>query len=153
MNQIAGKRIIEATPAEGYFPEGHYLVGNRIPRDYFVTSGIGESDITIHAGSYHLALKNAGIEMCNIITYSSILPGIAREIEKPRGLTHGSVMESIMAVSTAEKGGRATWGSSTAGSSTGTPATNTADWCASTTATTAKGTYGKTSPPASMSFT
>ena len=35
------------------------LVGNRIPKDYFVTSGIGESDITVHAGSYHLALKSA----------------------------------------------------------------------------------------------
>lgn len=50
------------------------LVGNRIPRDYFVTKGTGQSDITIHAGSYHLALKKANIEMCNIMTYSSILP-------------------------------------------------------------------------------
>ena len=110
MNQIAGKRIIENDPFHNNFTETHYLVGNRIPRDYFVTSGSGESDITIHAGSYHLALKNAGIEMCNIITYSSILPGIAREVEKPPGLIHGSVMESIMAVSTAEKGDRATAG-------------------------------------------
>ena len=53
------------------------LVGNRIPKDFFVTTGTGESDLTIHAGSYHLALKNAGIEMCNIMTYSSILPNIA----------------------------------------------------------------------------
>ena len=45
------------------------LVGCRIPKDYFVTKGHGESDITVHAGSYHLALKEAGIEMCNIMTY------------------------------------------------------------------------------------
>jgi len=86
------------------------LTGNRIPKDFFITSGVGESDITIHAGSYHLALKDAGIEMCNIMEYSSILPAIAKEIEKPKNLVHGSVLESIMAVSHAEKGKRATAG-------------------------------------------
>ena len=59
------------------------LTGQRIPKDYFVTKGKGESDITVHAGSYHLALREAGIEMCNIMTYSSILPSIATEIERP----------------------------------------------------------------------
>lgn len=86
------------------------LVGNRIPKDYFVTMGKGESDITIHAGSYHLALKDASIEMCNIMTYSSILPGISTRIEKPQKLSHGAVMESIMAVCHANKGERATSG-------------------------------------------
>ena len=85
------------------------IIGNRIPKDYFVTKGHGESDITIHAGSYHLALKSAGIERCNIMTYSSILPAIATEIERPE-MTHGEVMESIMAVSHAKKGERATAG-------------------------------------------
>jgi len=85
------------------------LLGNRIPKDYFVAKGKGESDITVHAGSYHLALKDAGIERCNILTYSSILPGIATEISKPE-LTHGAVMETIMAVSNARKGERATAG-------------------------------------------
>jgi arginine decarboxylase len=86
------------------------LVGNRIPRDYFVTKGTGQSDITIHAGSYHLALKEAKIEMCNIMTYSSILPGIARKVEQPDMITHGAVMESIMSVCNAEKGQRASAG-------------------------------------------
>ena len=86
------------------------LIGNRIPKDYFVTSGQGESDITIHAGSYHLALRQAGIEMCNIMSYSSIMPKIAREVPKPKTLVHGSVMESITAVANAEKGKRATAG-------------------------------------------
>lgn len=86
------------------------LIGNRIPRDYFETKGTGESDITIHAGSYHLALKDAGIEMSNIMTYSSILPGIANRIEKPENIIHGNVMESIMSVCNAEKGQRATAG-------------------------------------------
>ncbi|MGV8151435.1 MAG: pyruvoyl-dependent arginine decarboxylase [Candidatus Woesearchaeota archaeon] len=85
------------------------VIGLRIPRDYFVTNGIGESDITIHAGSYHLALKDAGIEMCNIMTYSSIMPSIAREVPKP-ALVHGAVMETIMAVAHGKKGQRATAG-------------------------------------------
>lgn len=89
---------------------GELIVGNRIPRDYFVTKGSGQSDLTVHAGSYHLALKAAGIEMCNIMTYSSILPNIANEIPRPDRLVHGSVMESIFSVCTVNKGDRATAG-------------------------------------------
>jgi len=84
------------------------LIGKRIPRDFFITTGMGESNITVHAGSYHLALKDAGIEMCNIMNYSSIMPKIAREVSRPEYLEHGAVMEIISAVSTAEKGKRAT---------------------------------------------
>jgi len=86
------------------------LIGNRIPKDYFVTQGKGESDITVHAGSYHLALKDAGIEMYNIMTYSSIMPQIATEIPKPASIVHGSVVECIMAVATSKKGEKATAG-------------------------------------------
>lgn len=86
------------------------LIGNRIPRDFFVAKGTGESDITIHAGSYHLALKKAGIEMANIMTYSSILPGIARKIKKPKKITHGEVMETIMATSSGTRGENVTAG-------------------------------------------
>ncbi|MFP4664451.1 MAG: pyruvoyl-dependent arginine decarboxylase [Bacteroidales bacterium] len=86
------------------------LIGNRIPKDYFITHGVGESDITVHAGSYHLALKSAGIERANIMTYSSILPGIANEIPKPGLYEHGAVMESIMAVATGNCGNRVSAG-------------------------------------------
>jgi len=86
------------------------LIGNRIPKDFFTTAGVGQSDVTIHAGSYHLALKDAGIERCNIVTYSSILPAIATEIEKPDSMVHGSVLETIMACSNAKKGQTATAG-------------------------------------------
>ncbi len=84
------------------------LIGNRIPKDYFITKGKGESNIQIHAGSYHLALKDANIEAFNIMTYSSILPGIAREIKRPENMIHGSVMETIMATANTTKGKRAT---------------------------------------------
>ena len=92
-----------------FLSERGTLIGNKIPKDYFVTRGKGESNITIHAGSYHLALKDAEIEMCNIMYYSSILPKIATEIDKPK-LIHGSVMDTIMAVSSVKKGKRATAG-------------------------------------------
>jgi arginine decarboxylase len=90
--------------------ERSILIGNRIPKDFFITSGVGQSDITIHAGSYHLALKAAGIERCNIINYSSILPAIATEVERPSDLVHGSVMETITACSNASCGQTATAG-------------------------------------------
>lgn len=81
-----------------------FLVGNRIPRDFFITKGSGESDITVHAGSYHLALKEANIEKFNIMTYSSILPKEANLIEQPTDMIFGSVLESIMAVSNGNGG-------------------------------------------------
>ena len=87
-----------------------FYTGNRIPVDYFETTGVGESDIAVHAGSYHLALKAANIEMCNVITYSSILPGIAKIVEKPVVLQHGAVLESIISVCNAGKGELATAG-------------------------------------------
>jgi len=90
--------------------EDFSLIGMRIPKDFFVTRGTGESNITVHAGSYHLALKKAGIEMCNIMTYSSIMPEIAREIERPENLVHGAVLETIIACSNSKKGERATAG-------------------------------------------
>jgi arginine decarboxylase len=84
-------------------------MGNRIPYEYFITSGVGESDITIHAGSFDQALRNAGIHNINIITYSSIMPKKARKVEK-RELKFGSVAETIMAVANGEKGQRVTAG-------------------------------------------
>jgi arginine decarboxylase len=97
-------RVSPARVSEGI------LLGNRIPKDFFITEGTGQSDITVHAGSYHLALRDAGIEMCNIMTYSSILPAVANETAKPKRLAHGSVMETIMAVANANAGTRATAG-------------------------------------------
>jgi len=84
------------------------VVGKRVPRDFFIASGVGESDIAVHAGSYHLALKDAGIERCNIINYSSILPRVAKEVVRPSLIIHGSVMETISAVANCKKGERAT---------------------------------------------
>ena len=102
------KRSISGVRASALMQLQNVVIGCRIPKDYFVTKGKGESDIAVHAGSYHLALKDAGIEKFNIMTYSSILPGIATEIQRPTDGIHGSVMETICAVATSPQGQRAT---------------------------------------------
>ena len=86
------------------------FLGNRIPYEFFITKGSGESDITIHAGSFHLALCQAGIGMKNIVTYSSVLPAEARQIEMPENMKQGDVMEVIMAAGHCRKGERITAG-------------------------------------------
>lgn len=84
---------------------------NRVPRDFFVTSGVGQSELTVHAGSYHFALLEAGIHSANIMTYSSILPATAREVmPRPYEIVHGEVMECIMASQSARYGETATAG-------------------------------------------
>ena len=66
-----------------------------------MTKGSGESDLELHAGSYHMALYDAGISDYNIMTYSSVLPATARlatmdEVDMP---PFGSEMKTIMSVS------------------------------------------------------
>ena len=85
-------------------------LGCRIPKEYFEACGQGESDIAVHAGSFHLALKDAGIEKYNIMTYSSILPEIATLLPQAPQLPYGCVVESIMSTCTVEKGNRGTAG-------------------------------------------
>lgn len=81
------------------------IIGNRIPKDYFVTTGYGETDKGSgidpwKTGAYDLALKSAQIENFNIVKYTSVLPPEAREwpIHKVKHLFHhGAVLETIMA--------------------------------------------------------
>jgi arginine decarboxylase len=100
----AGVQVLSGGGAKGV------TLGCRIPKDYFETQGKGESDIAVHAGSYHLALKDANIEKYNIMTYSSILPGIATLVPQPADMVHGCVVESIMSTCTVGKGERGTAG-------------------------------------------
>jgi arginine decarboxylase len=110
MNKLSVSNLLCDSSREVNNPQKGLVIGNRIPKDYFITKGTGESDITIHAGSYHLALKDAGIERANIMTYSSILPSIANLVEQPKDYTHGSVMETIMAVAHGNSGERVSAG-------------------------------------------
>jgi arginine decarboxylase len=115
---ITPQRALLALSKESALGKASVLVGNRIPKDFFVTTGAGESDITVHAGSFHLALRDANIEHLNIMKYSSILPSIARQVPfNPRTIPHGAVLETIMAEKSVNKGERATaaiiWGALT----------------------------------------
>jgi hypothetical protein len=49
-------------------------IGCRIPKEYFWVIGWGESDVGIETGSYDTALHKAGIENCNVLLYTSVLP-------------------------------------------------------------------------------
>jgi arginine decarboxylase len=81
------------------------LIGRPIPKDFFLTKGKGESKHGVHAGSYHIALQEAGIEKANIMAYSSILPGIANRISKEDGMKqiqHGEEMKVIQAAASVD---------------------------------------------------
>jgi arginine decarboxylase len=56
------------------------MTKNRIPKDFFIFEGAGDSPLELHAGSYHMALNEAKISDFNIISYSSVLPKTANEI-------------------------------------------------------------------------
>ena len=107
-NQVLGSTLEQQQSSSS--AQKAIIIGNRIPKDFFVTGGKGESDITVHAGSYHLALRDAGIERYNIMVYSSIMPSIAQEVARPTQQIHGAVMECITAVAHSKKGERATAG-------------------------------------------
>jgi len=93
-----------------------YLFGNRIPAEYFITGGVGESSVgskglPFETGSYDAALNDAGIENVNVIKYTSVIPTHAREISKTKGLKAiqwGEVMECIMAQANGIKGEKIT---------------------------------------------
>ncbi len=77
------------------------VTANRIPFEFFRSTGSGQSPHQIHAGSYHDAMRNAGVELGNIVPYTSILPPIAKEISRDEGIsriTHGTELMAIHAV-------------------------------------------------------
>ena len=90
----------------------HLTFGNRIPYEYFITKGKGESNagsegLPYETGSYDAALNDAGIENCNVIEYTSVLPTRAKEITKEEGLKRlqwGEVLECIKAQANGKRG-------------------------------------------------
>lgn len=88
------------------------IIGNRVPYEYFITNGTGESNygsegLPYETGSYDEALTKAGIQNANIIEYTSVIPTDAREISKEEGLKKikwGEVMECIKAQTNGKKG-------------------------------------------------
>lgn len=80
---------------------GELTIGTRIPYEYFIVQGSGESDLGYHPGAFDIALEKAGgVQDYNHITYSSILPKDAVRIHfPPKTYDHGAVLESITAES------------------------------------------------------
>ena len=56
-----------------------------IPKKIFFTKGAGRHKDNLH--SFELALKDAGIEKCNLVTVSSIFPPGCKIISRTHGLT------------------------------------------------------------------
>ena len=72
-------------------------IGNRVPSEYFIVQGVGESDLGYHPGAFDLALEKAGIPNYNLVSYSSLLPKNAKRIDPVKNYEHGAVLEAITA--------------------------------------------------------
>jgi len=69
-----------------------------VPRKMFFTRGVGRHKQQLQ--SFELALRNAGIERCNIVTVSSIVPPNCRIISRERGMKElkpGQITYCVMA--------------------------------------------------------
>lgn len=83
------------------------IIGARIPKEYVVVTGAGQTSFgpgvdPWETAAYDLALLDAGIENCNIVEYTSVLPHDAVEISLDDAvaqgyLHHGMVLECIKA--------------------------------------------------------
>ena len=90
------------------------ILGNRVPYEYFMTKGKGESDagsegLPYETGSYDAALFEAGIQNANVIEYTSVMPTESKQISKEEGLKRlqwGEVLECIKAQSNGKKGSK-----------------------------------------------
>ncbi len=56
--------------------ENTITIGNRIPYEYFITSGIGETNITTHTGRSFIPKKKYGTAIVAIVFTSYIYPKI-----------------------------------------------------------------------------
>lgn len=60
------------------------VVCEMIPKYFFLTKGVGKHKERLQ--SFELALKDAGIQQCNIVEVSSIVPPGCKRIPKDKGL-------------------------------------------------------------------
>lgn len=60
------------------------VVCEMIPKYFFLTKGVGKHKE--HSQSFELALRNAGIQHCNLVNVSSIIPPGCKFISKEKGL-------------------------------------------------------------------
>jgi len=68
-----------------------------VPNRFFLTKGVGAHKEELH--SFELALRDAGIEKCNLVQVSSILPPGCKMIPKTHGLKYlkaGAITYCVM---------------------------------------------------------
>ncbi len=73
-------------------------MNNSVPSKVFLTKGVGVNKDRL--GSFELALRAAGIEKCNLVYVSSILPPGCKIISRQKGLEHlqaGQITFCVMA--------------------------------------------------------
>lgn len=61
-----------------------YCMETMIPKYFFLTKGVGKHKEQLQ--SFELALRDAGIQHCNIVSVSSIVPPGCRLVSRERGL-------------------------------------------------------------------
>jgi arginine decarboxylase len=69
-----------------------------VPEGVFFTSGVGKHKHKLQ--SFELALRNAGIEICNLVSVSSIFPPNCKILPRTKGLGHlraGEITYCVMA--------------------------------------------------------
>ena len=69
-----------------------------VPSKIFFTKGVGRHKEYLQ--SFELALRNAGVEICNLVTVSSIYPGGCKKISREEGLKElspGQITFAVMA--------------------------------------------------------
>lgn len=104
MLDVSMSGMAEEAQADDAGAMNDFVLGNRIPFEYFVTFGhndtdIGPGDDPWETGSYDLALMAAGIENFNVLKYTSVLPPESVEIDPnfaKKYFHHGAAIETIM---------------------------------------------------------
>ena len=72
-------------------------MNSNVPKKLFFTKGVGTHKEELH--SFELALRDAGIEKCNLVQVSSIFPPGCKVISKAQGLTEleaGAITYCVM---------------------------------------------------------
>ena len=59
-------------------------MNSNVPQKIFLTKGVGSHKEELH--SFELALRDAGIEKCNLVQVSSIYPPGCKLISKAQGI-------------------------------------------------------------------
>ncbi len=78
-----------------------------VPERFFLTRGVGVH--RDYLSSFEAALRSAGIETCNIVTVSSIVPGNCTRIDREEGvklITPGQITFAVMARNATNEAGR-----------------------------------------------